>query len=77
MLFAGFVLVLGPVPEEIGWRGYALDRLQNRWSALGASLGPRRGWAAWHIPLFFMEGVYGGVALEPMPFMFSVVVLSG
>lgn len=29
------VLQLG---EELGWRGYALDRLQSKWTALGSSI---------------------------------------
>jgi membrane protease YdiL (CAAX protease family) len=32
------LLVLGPLSEEIGWRGYALGRLQARWNALTSSL---------------------------------------
>jgi hypothetical protein len=34
LLFAMFTLFFGPIPEELVWRGYALDRLQLRWSAL-------------------------------------------
>lgn len=44
------------LPEEYGWRGYALDRLQKNWSALGAGLILGLIWALWHLPLFFMEG---------------------
>lgn len=33
-----FILIIGPLPEEIGWRGYLLDRFQLRWNALAASL---------------------------------------
>ncbi len=33
-----FILLFGPLPEELGWRGYALDSLQARWNALVSSL---------------------------------------
>jgi membrane protease YdiL (CAAX protease family) len=36
--FAFLTLLYGPIPEELGWRGYALDRLEARWSALSSSL---------------------------------------
>lgn len=32
------LLILGPVSEEIGWRGYALERLQTRWNGITSSL---------------------------------------
>ncbi|WP_457632872.1 methyltransferase domain-containing protein [Oceanithermus desulfurans] len=56
--FAAFVLLFGPLPEELGWRGYALDGLQARFSALTASLLLGLVWAGWHLPLFFMPGTY-------------------
>jgi membrane protease YdiL (CAAX protease family) len=53
-----FILLLqGPVPEEFGWRGYLLDRLQSRWSALVASLVLGFFWWLWHLPAYFMQGV--------------------
>lgn len=54
LLFAS----LPPLLEEMGWRGYALDRLQLRWSALTASLLLGAVWAVWHLPLFFVEGSF-------------------
>lgn len=38
--------------EEIGWRGYALPRLQRHRSALAASMWIALVWAGWHLPLF-------------------------
>lgn len=51
------VLINGPFPEELGWRGYALDQLQARWSAAASSLFLGVIWAIWHLPLFLMNGM--------------------
>ncbi len=56
--FAAFVLIFGPLPEELGWRGYGLDALQARYSALASSLILGVVWALWHVPLFFMRGTF-------------------
>ena len=50
-------LIVGPLAEEFGWRGFALDPLQARWSSLSASFIVGIFWWAWHIPLFFMSGM--------------------
>lgn len=56
--FVAFIFLFGPFPEELGWRGYALDALQERMSALASSLVLGAVWAAWHVPLFFMNGTF-------------------
>jgi uncharacterized protein len=56
LLFIGANIIGGPLGEELGWRGFALDRLQNRWSALTASLILGIVWAIWHFPLFYIKG---------------------
>jgi hypothetical protein len=56
-----FILVLGgPLQEEFGWRGYLLDALQARFSAVGSGIAVGLVWAVWHLPLFYIpsETIY-------------------
>jgi len=50
------LIIIGPLSEELGWRGYALDRLQTKWNALVSSIIVGTLWALWHLPLFYMVG---------------------
>lgn len=47
----------GSFGEEFGWRGYALDHLQQKWNALVSSLILGFIWGLWHLPLIFVEGL--------------------
>jgi uncharacterized protein len=42
--------------EELGWRGYLLPRLLNRYRAVTASLILGFGWWLWHLPLVWTAG---------------------
>lgn len=68
-----FMMVLGGGQEELGWRGYILDPLEER-------LGPWLGnfvlgvaWACWHIPLFFIPAA----SQRFMPFAGFVLLMVG
>lgn len=72
-----FWLLFGPIPEEPGWRGYALDGLQARQSALKASLVVGITWSLWHVPLFFIDGTWQAeqVGLGTQRFYFYLVTI--
>ncbi len=49
---------LFPFIEELGWRGYLLDRLQEKNHALVSSLILGILWSLWHLPTFFIRDSY-------------------
>jgi membrane protease YdiL (CAAX protease family) len=72
-----FILFLGGGLEEFGWRGYALDRMQNGKNAVLASLALGFFWGAWHLPLFFTEGTVQAEAAIPVwEFILQQMVLA-
>lgn len=70
-----FVFLLGGGQEELGWRGFALPRLLERFDAVTASLVIGAVWAVWHLPLFVVEGSsqYG---TPFVPYAISLLALS-
>ena len=58
--------------EEIGWRGFALPRLQKRHNAFIATLIVGTLWAFWHLPIVFLVG-------NPMaeyPFLWFIIIVT-
>jgi membrane protease YdiL (CAAX protease family) len=47
----------GPLGEELGWRGFALPRMLERWKPLPATLILGLIWGVWHLPAFFIAGL--------------------
>ena len=53
MSVAFFILATG---EEVGWSGYAVDALQERWSALTTAITIGLVWAILHYPSIIQQG---------------------
>ena len=75
-------MVLAPIFEEMGWRGYGVDSFRAKLSPLKMSLAFGAFWALWHAPLFLMPGTYHyGLAQADSPapainFFVSVVIVA-
>lgn len=52
------VIILASVIEEVGWRGYGEDAVGSYHNWFTESLIFGCIWAAWHLPLFWIDGTY-------------------
>lgn len=48
-----FVYFIGAIGEEVGWSGYVIEPMQNKYGALKASIIVGVIWAIWHIIPYF------------------------
>jgi len=75
LLLLFYILITGPICEELGWRGYALPRLLKRFNPFVASMILGVIWGVWHLPSFFVGGmVQAGLSL-PL-FLLNAIFLS-
>jgi membrane protease YdiL (CAAX protease family) len=77
-----FVIIFffgGPLGEEVGWRGFALPRMQARIGALKASILLGALWVLWHLPDFLTVAQRGGPgsSLSLLYFNLPIFFLSG
>lgn len=75
----GLMLIGGPLSEEPGWRGYALEPLQQKFGAVKGSIILGVIWIFWHVPLFFIEGTsqyQKGFGLAFWSWSFQLIVIS-
>src|SRR5690606_25377036 len=56
-------IILGPLWEEPGWRGFALPRLQRQYGPLAGTVTLGLLWSLWHLPAF-LGGWLGPLTLS-------------
>ena len=71
------LVILGPLSEEIGWRGYLEKQADGFMNPLLKPLVIGVVWALWHLPLFYLLGTTQQVNdVNFLTFSFLVILLS-
>lgn len=65
-------LFLGPLAEELGWRGFVLPNLDTKNKLISSSIIMGVIWASWHLPLFW---AVIGTSVSGFPVTFESVSL--
>lgn len=63
------------IGEEVGWRGFALPRLQSSRTAFSASMILGAFWAAWHLPALLYRDTYLEMGLLVIPMLVTVAAV--
>jgi hypothetical protein len=70
--FFFYIMFVGGGQEELGWRGYALPALQEKYSAVVSSLILGVLWSTWHLPMLFVPGS----SLQGVPFPIYLILIT-
>ncbi len=70
-LLGAMNLCMGPLGEELGWRGFLLPALVPRLGSVGAALAVGTLWAIWHAPLWWLPSPQSAI---PFPTFFGTVL---
>src|SRR5262249_35098445 len=71
IVFFAMMIADGPLGEEVGWRGFLLPALLQKWGPILASIVVGIVWYLWHVPLYAADGKGA-----PLPFLADCVALS-
>jgi len=71
------VLLFNGFGEEVGWRGFALGRLQARCGPLKGALLLGLVWAGWHVPSFWTVEGYRSMAVPVLIGGFGLGICAG
>lgn len=64
----------GPLGEELGWRGFALNELQKKYSPLRSSVILGFWWGIWHLPVWLTTGFIGVNLIKYIVFFMMAII---
>ena len=68
------LIILGPLSEEFGWRGFLQKRINSEFPPISGSIIIGVVWSLWHLPLFYMIGTsQHDFNILFIPFMISII----
>ncbi|MFD2117572.1 CPBP family intramembrane glutamic endopeptidase [Paenibacillus yanchengensis] len=67
-------LCSGPLGEELGWRGFAQNELQKKYSPLKSSIIIGFWWGLWHLPIWFTTGLTGIELIKYIVFFMIAII---
>jgi membrane protease YdiL (CAAX protease family) len=68
------LMILGPLSEEFGWRGFLQKRIIKEFTSIRGSIIIGLIWSLWHLPLFYMIGTSQHDFNIPfIPFAISII----
>ena len=75
-LLGGVIFGIGPLGEEMGWRGFLQDRLQGRNNSVIIAVIIGFIWAVWHFPLAFRFADFrGGLDLREFVVLYPLFTI--
>lgn len=71
-LLGGIVFGVGPLGEEMGWRGFLQSRLQGRLRSVSAAIIVGLVWACWHFPAFRFADFRNGLSWSQFVVLYPI-----
>jgi membrane protease YdiL (CAAX protease family) len=71
-IVVGMILGVGPLGEEMGWRGFLQSHLQGRLSSVTVAILVGLVWAFWHLPVFGFADFRNGLGLPQFILLYPV-----
>lgn len=74
-LLGGVIFGVGPLGEEMGWRGVLQSRLQDRGNSVVTAIIVGLVWAFWHLPAFQFADFRNGLTLSQFVVLYPISMI--